>query len=449
MSTIDTTADQAVVTESKTELVPKELLASFVLITCCFALWGFANDITNPMVAAFQKIFLTGATEATWIQVAFYGGYGVMAFPAALFIRKYSYKAGIMVGLGLYALGGFLFIPASNMGEFFPFLFAYFVITCGLSFLETTANPYILSMGPEETATRRLNLAQAFNPIGSLIGMFTASQLILAKLDPRTQDVREMLPAEEFEALKSADLSIVASPYIAIGLVITLMFVVIALKKMPNAKASETDDLSLKAIFGRLFHSTKYIEGVIAQMFYVGAQIMCWTFIIHYGTEVFMGQGMAERDAQVLSQQYNIAAMVLFCVSRFVCTFMLKYVSPGALLMYLAAGGMVLAAGTIFIGGMFGLYCLVAISGCMSLMFPTIYGIALKGIKGDDAKIAASGLIMAIVGGTFLPMLQAGVIDGWSMGFLSGPQASFALPLACFIFIAIYGYRTVNVHGIK
>lgn len=431
---------------SKTELLPVQMLVPFVLITFCFALWGFANDITNPMVAAFQKIFLTGATEATWVQVAFYGGYGVMAFPAALFIRKFSYKAGILVGLGLYALGGLLFVPASGIGEFAPFLLAYFVITCGLSFLETTANPYILSLGPQETATRRLNLAQAFNPIGSLIGMFTASQFILAKMDARDRSERELLSGIELEVVQSADLAIVSMPYIAIGIVILVMFAIIALTKMPSGKVDVTNDLSLAAIFSRLLNSKKYIEGVVAQMFYVGAQIMCWTYIIHYGTEVFMASGMTEQAAQVKASHYNIAAMILFCVSRFICTFLLKFIRPGALLMSLAFGGFILMLGTIFIGGFVGLYCLVATSACMSLMFPTIYGIALKGIHGDDAKIAAAGLIMAIVGGTFLPLTQAFVIDSWSLSFIQATQASFVLPLLCFVVIAVYGYRAVNVH---
>jgi MFS transporter, FHS family, L-fucose permease len=437
---------------SNPSLVPKEYLLPFVLITCCFALWGFANDITNPMVAAFQKIFLTNATEATWIQVAFYGGYGAMAFPAALFIRKFSYKAGLLVGLALYALGGLLFLPASSIGEFYPFLIAYFVMTCGLSFLETTANPYILSLGSEVTATRRLNLAQAFNPMGSLIGMYVAAQFILAKMDAREKSARELLSAADFEAVKQSDLSIVSQPYIAIGLVILVMFTLIALVKMPAGKSSIEGDVSLPAIFSRLRRSPKYVEGVVSQMFYVGAQIMCWTFIIHYGTDVFVAQGVAEKEAQIMSQNYNIVAMVLFCLSRFVCTFLLKYIAPGALLMFLAFGGIALSLGTIFIGRIYGLYCLVGISACMSLMFPTIYGIALKGITGDDAKFAASGLIMAIVGGTFLPMLQAMVIDSWSiyvgsLGGLSGVEASFALPLACFVIISIYGYRAEHAHA--
>ncbi|MEW5250084.1 L-fucose:H+ symporter permease [Microbulbifer discodermiae] len=448
MTVLQTADAQQPHADKKTVLVPSAVLVPFVLITCCFALWGFANDITNPMVAAFQKIFLTGATEATWVQVAFYGGYGAMAFPAALFIRKFSYKAGILVGLGLYALGGLLFIPASAMGEFYPFLLAYFVITCGLSFLETTANPYILSMGPTETATRRLNLAQAFNPIGSLIGMYTASQFILAKLDARGKEARELLSAADFESLKASDLAIVSQPYVMIGIVIAVIFLLIALMKMPDSGVSQSLDGSLGATFRRLRQSKKYVEGVVAQMFYVGAQIMCWTFIIHYGTEVFMGQGMAEKEAQVLSQQYNIAAMVIFCVSRFICTFLMKFIRPGTLLMTLACGGITLSLGTIAIGGITGLYCLVLISACMSLMFPTIYGIALKGIGGEDAKFAAAGLIMAIVGGTFLPLLQAAVIDSWSRDLVSAVQASFALPLLCFVVIAFYGYRTERIHDV-
>ncbi len=438
--------DKSPANAAQAPLVPKHLLLAFVLVTSCFALWGFANDITNPMVAAFQRIFLTSATEATWVQVAFYGGYGLMAFPAAFFIRKFSYKAGLLMGLGLYALGGFLFVPASHIGEFYPFLIAYFILTSGLAFLETSANPYILTMGPAATATRRLNLAQAFNPIGSLLGMYTASQFILAKMDGRDRAAREALSSADFEMVKSADLAVVSQPYIVIGVVIALIFLLIALVKMPSGKDVATGDESVKTIFVHLLRTPRYREGVIAQVFYVGAQIMCWTYIIHYGTAVFTAQGMGEAAAQVQSQHYNIVAMIIFCVSRFVCTLLLKYVAAGALLMFLAAGGIILSAGTIFLGGIYGLYCLVGISACMSLMFPTIYGIALTGITGDAAKFAAAGLIAAIVGGTFLPMLQASVIDNWSLQMLSPTQASFALPLLCFVIIARYGYRVMNVH---
>ncbi|TRX57628.1 L-fucose:H+ symporter permease [Fulvivirga sp. M361] len=430
------------------KIISKKNLLPFILITSCFALWGFANDITNPMVAAFEKIFLTGATEATLVQLAFYGGYGVMAFPAALFIRKYSYKSGILLGLGLYALGGLMFLPASSIGEFYPFLIAYFIITCGLSFLETSANPYILSMGSPQTATRRLNLAQAFNPMGSLAGMFVASNFILANLNDKDKASRMELEPAAFASIKSQDLDVVSGPYIIISIVILTVLVLIAMNRMPGNTADDSGQaMDLKSIFGRLAGNRKYVLGVIAQMFYVGAQIMCWTFIIYYGTEVFMARGMGEKDAQVLSQQYNIAAMVVFAISRFVCTFLLSYIRPGRLLMLLALGGILLTFGTIFIGGIYGLYCLVGISACMSLMFPTIYGIALEGISGDDAKIAAAGLIMAIIGGTFLPLLQAGIIDSWTFDFLSGPRASFVLPLLCFVVISFYGYKVYAMNN--
>ena len=423
----------------KPPVIASALLIPFILITSCFALWGFANDITNPMVKAFSKIFLMSNFQGSLVQFAFYGGYFAMAFPAAIFIKKYSYKSGILVGLGLYALGALMFIPASWMGLFGPFLLAYFTLTCGLSFLETSANPYILSMGHEKTATQRLNLAQSFNPMGSLLGMWTAKEMIQARLNPADYATRELMPAAEFEAVKMADLAVVRGPYVAIGLFILVMLVVIALAKMPK-DAENGKGLDIRGTLRRLLALKRYREGVIAQMFYVGAQIMCWTFIIQYGTEIFMAQGMGEQAAEVRAQQYNMYAMILFVTSRFICTFLLKYVRPGRLLMVLAIVGALLTLGVIFIGGMAGLYCLVAVSGCMSLMFPTIYGIALEG-TGDDAKFGAAGLIMAILGGSVMPPAQALIIDAGNYGFLSGVEASFVLPLICFGVIAVYGYR--------
>ena len=198
-------------------------IVPFVLITSCFALWGFANDITNPMVKAFSKIFRMSVTDGTLIQVAFYGGYFAMAFPAAMFIRKYSYKAGVLLGLGLYGLGAFLFYPAMLTGMYFPFLIAYFILTCGLSFLETSCNPYILTMGPESSATRRLNMAQCFNPMGSLLGMYVAMNFIQNSLDPMETAERAQLDTESFAALRDADLWILVKPYLAIGAVVVLL----------------------------------------------------------------------------------------------------------------------------------------------------------------------------------------------------------------------------------
>ncbi len=366
------------------------------------------------------------------------------AFPAALFIRKFSYKTGILLGLALYAAGALLFIPASMTGLYYPFLIAYFILTCGLSFLETSSNPYILTMGDESTATRRLNLAQAFNPIGSLLGMFTAMTFIQAKLNPLSTAERAQLSAEEFEAVKAADLQVLIAPYVTVGLIILVLFLIIRFTPMPK-NADQDHSLHLGHALKRIFSIARYREGVIAQFFYVGVQIMCWTFIIQYGTRIFVNQGMPEQDAEVLSQQYNIAAMAIFCVSRFVCTFLLKYFSPGKLLMTLAIGGGILTLGVIGFQNIWGLYCLVGVSACMSLMFPTIYGIALQGL-GDDAKFGAAGLIMAILGGSVMPPLQAAIIDCQTVWGLPAVNISFLLPLLCFSVIIIYGYRSYSVH---
>ena len=384
----------------------------FIVVTCCFALWGFANDITNPMVKAFSKIFRMSVTDGTLVQVAFYGGYFCMALPAALFIRRHSFKSGIVIGLALYALGVLLFIPARAMGSFWPFLVAYFILTCGLSFLETTANPCILLMGDSETATRRLNFAQSFNPIGSLAGMFVAMNFIQARL---------------------------VRPYALLGIVLVLLLVVMLFVRIPAVRqASRERHAPLLPAVKRLWANRPYRNGVVAQFFYVGAQICCWTFIIQYGTRVFMAEGMGEQAAEVLSQRYNIVAMVLFCLMRFVNFFLMKYVKPARLLTLFAAVALVLLCGVVFVGGRMGICCLVAVSACMSLMFPTIYGIALEGVR-EDAELGSAGLIMAILGGSLLPAFQAMIIDS-HVQWIPSVNLSFVVPAVCFVVVMLYGW---------
>ncbi len=413
-------------------------IAPFIIITACFALWGFANDITNPMVKAFSKIFRMSVTQGALVQLAFYGGYFAMAFPAAIFIKKYSYKAGILLGLGLYAVGAFLFFPAKMTGNYYPFLAAYFILTCGLSFLETSANPYILTMGPEENATRRLNLAQSFNPLGSLMGMFVAMRFIQARLDPMSTTDRAELSPMQFEAMKQSDLSILIAPYLMIGLIVLGMFLIILFAKMP-INADEDKTLMFASRLKRIFSIPNYRQGVIAQFFYVGAQIMCWTFIIQYGTRIFMAQGMEEQAAEVLSQRYNIVAMIIFASSRFVATYLMKFFNPGNMLRTFGIAAAIFTLGVIFLQNIWGLYSLVAVSACMSLMFPTIYGIALKGM-GDDAKFGAAGLIMAILGGSILAPLQASIIDMGTIGSsFPAVNASFVLPFISFVVVTWYG----------
>ncbi|MCR5157857.1 MAG: L-fucose:H+ symporter permease [Prevotella sp.] len=424
----------------KAKLIERNILIPFILVTLCFALWGFANDITNPMVKAFSKIFRMSVTEGALVQVAFYGGYFCMAFPAAIFIRKFSYKSGVLMGLGLYATGALLFFPAKAVGVYGCFLIAYFIMTCGLSFLETSCNPYILSMGAPETATRRLNMAQCFNPCGSIIGMFVAMNFIQARLNPMSSDERALLDGAEFEAMKEQDLSVLISPYLIIGLVIVAMFLVIFFSKMPK-NGDQSKDIHFLPTLKRIFSLKYYREGVIAQFFYVGAQIMCWTFIIQYGTRVFMAEGMGEQDAEVLSQRFNIYAMIFFICSRFIATYLMKWLKPAKLLAIFGILAMVFTVGVILFQNRMGVYCLVCISGCMSLMFPTIYGIALDGM-GDDAKFGAAGLIMAILGGSVLPPLQAAIIDqGTVFSGFPATNFSFVLPFICFVIVTLYGYR--------
>ena len=419
----------------------------FMLITSCFAMWGFANDMTGPIVKAFSKIFRMSVTEGSLVQVAYYLGYFAMAFPAALFIQRYSFKAGVLVGLSLFAIGSLMFIPARMMGYYYPFLLAYFILTCGLSFLETSCNPFIYCMGTEETATQRLNLAQAFNPFGALLGMYAAMTLVQARMNPLTTTQRAELTDAQFDVVKSHDLDILIQPYIFIGMVCIMLLVLIRLSKMPkNGDKQSTKPLAQS--LRELSNKKNYREGVIAQFFYVGAQVTCWTFIIQYGTQIFTKEGMPEKSAEILSQQFNILAMAFFTVSRFICTFFLRYIQPGRLLSILAICAIAFTAGVILFPDRNGIYCLVAVSACMSLMFPTIYGIALRGV-GDNVKVAGAGLIMAILGGSVFPPLQAIIIDSnVTVLGVSSTNMSFIVPFVCFIVIARYGHRAYVRHNI-
>ena len=423
--------------QTKTPIVPKDLLIPFILITTLFALWGFANDITNPMVSAFKKVLELNNTQASWVQMAFYGGYFTMALPAAIFAKKYTYKKGILLGLVLYALGALLFYPAAAYEQFAFFLVALYILTFGLAFLETTANPFILSMGPEKTATQRLNLAQAFNPIGALSGLYAAQTLILGSL--QSDDlIYDTLSETAKATIRSADLMVIRNPYVLLGLAVIGMIILISIVKMPERKDEHTGEAIGTAIL-RIFKEKKFREGVIAQMFYVGAQIMCWTYIYQYAETL----GIDNRSAV----PYAMTALGIFLIGRWVCTFLLKYFAPGKLLMYLSLLAIAFTLGAIFLEGMTGLYSLVMISFCMSLMFPTIYGIALEDM-GDDAKYGAAFLVMAIVGGAVMPLLQGMILDLGGSGYtdvriLGVPEVnfSFILPMICFIVVATYGYR--------
>ena len=423
------------------KVVEKRYLVPFILVTTLFALWGFANDITNPMVAAFQTLMELPAAKASLIQFAFYGGYATMAVPAALFIRRYSYKKGILLGLALYAVGAFLFIPAAAQQSFTFFCFSLYILTFGLAFLETTANPFILSLGTKENATRRLNLSQAFNPMGSLCGMAVASMVVLPNLLSDKRDatgniIFSTLTEAEKADIRLHDLAVIRDPYVALGCVVIVMFIVIALVKVPTANSQQPT--AVKGTLGRLFHNRVYREGVVAQMFYVAAQIMVWTFIIQYADNLGISKATA--------QNYNIVAMCLFLCGRFVSTWLMKYVDGRRLLVAFGIGAALCSLGAILIVGKAGLYFLVGISLFMSLMFPTIYGTALERVSLEDASLGAAFLVMAIVGGALMPPLQGMIIDLETVAGHPAVNVSYVLPLLCFVIVTIYGLRARRVN---
>ena len=433
--------------QTEEHVIPKKYLVTFCLITLLFALWGFANDITNPMVAAFQTLMEISATKASMVQFAFYGGYATMAIPAALFIRRYSYKSGILLGLGLYAIGAFLFIPAAAYQEFSFFCISLYILTFGLAFLETTANPFILSLGTKATSTRRLNFAQAFNPMGSLSGMAVASFIVLPSLWSDKRDaaghiIFSTLSEAEKANIRLHDLEVIRNPYVTIGCIVCLVFLIIALTKMPDTSKSQSGEegaqshgeLSARRTLKNLWHNHIYREGVLAQLFYVAAQIMVWTFIIQYADNLGINKATA--------QKYNIVAMSCFLCARFISTGIMRYVNGRVMLLVFGCCAALCTVGAIVINGIIGLYCVVGISIFMSLMFPTIYGIALENVSQEDSTLGAAFLIMAIVGGALMPPLQGLIIDQGTLFGHPAVNVSFILPFICFVAIAAYGYRT-------
>ena len=423
----------------KAEVVSKKVLIPFILVTSLFTLWGFANAVTDPMVQAFKKVLELSNSQAAWVQMAFYGGYFCMALPAAMLMRKYSYKTCILIGLALYAIGALLFYPAALSEKFWFFCLGLYILTFGLAFLETAANPYALALGDKETATQRLNLAQAFNPLGLILGLLVAQQFVLKKL--KSDDIVDYSSLDEASKIliKTSDLLVIRDPYVILGLVLIGVFILFATIKMPQSKDQNAMTNISKTLY-TLAKDNKYILGLLAQILYVGAQIMCWTYIYQYSEGIGIDG--------VSAGYYQMGAFVLFTIGRAVGTYMLRFMSPGKLLMNFSMFAMIFVLGTIFINSIIGLYSLIFVSFCMSLMFPTIYGIALGNLTEEQSKVGSAGLVMAIVGGALLPKFQGNIIDAGGNGVsdililgVSEVNFSFILPLLCFIYIGWYGFR--------
>ncbi len=408
--------------------VERRHLIPFILVTSLFALWGLANNMSDTLLAAFKRIMQMSDTQTSFIQLAFYGAYFCLALPAALFIRRFSYKSGLILGLCLYAGGALLFWPAAHVESYAFYLIAIYILASGCSVLETAANPFIMSMGSAETATRRLNIAQSFNPIGSIMGILVSKYFIL-------QDI---------------SLYSISGTYAAVGLVLLGIMVISAFAiKVDSGKfkvnsQSEVDSgkslnskLSTLNSVRRLFRNRVYTWGVVAQFFYVGAQICIWSFTIRLV--------MKELDCvEAQAATVYLVSIIGFCISRFVYTWLMRFIQPVRLLF---AGSLLCTFCTLTVmltDGRTAVTALVFISVFMSLMFPTIYGIALgslndNGIEKGDVKIGASGLIMSILGGALLPPLQGMISDA-----TGSINVSYLVPMCCFLVVlcfALFNYK--------
>jgi FHS family L-fucose permease-like MFS transporter len=394
-------------------LVFQSLKIPFILLILCFAAWGSAANLSEVLVGVFRNIFTMSNFQSALVTFAYYGAYFALAIPAAFINKRFGYKTGVLTGLGLAAVGGFLFIPASQILIYEVFLIALFVLAAGLSILETSANPFVIAMGPDRTATQRLNLAQAFNPVGANIGVLLGALIILPRLT--TDEEKANLSPEQLQATVEEDLGLVLGPYVGIAIVLVLIWLLIFFRRMENPQEAQEHELqgahphAHKGVFGRLFRNHHYRYGVLAQFFNVAAQVATWSFTIQYAQDIV---GVEERH----SGWYLQASLILFLISRFVMTYLLGKFRPTRLLFIMGAAGVALALIAIVFQNIVGLLAVVGISACLSLMFPTIYGVALQGL-GEDTKFGAAGLVMAILGGALIPPIQGLVADFTNQAF--------------------------------
>ena len=418
------------------DVVPADKKVIFFMLVSCFVLWGLLNNITDNLVPAFGKIFMMSAVDSSLVQIAFYGAYACLAIPAALIIKKYSFRHGVLIGLGFYIIGALGYIPAAIFQVYDIFLVSIFILAGGLSVLETTCNPYVIALGSEETAIRRINFAQAFNPVGSIMGLFLAKFVILAHLNPATYEERLEMSASELSSIRVGELFWVCVPYvglIAIALVIWAFF----FRQKSDLKDSG-NDINFMGSLSNLMSNKRYVFGVISQFFYVGMQIAVWTWMIKY---IMALTNMVEHEAV----DFYIYAVFMFVGARWVCTWLMKYIHAPRLMAAVAAAGMAVTLGTIYLPSGISIICLMLISACMSLMFPTIYGIALRGL-GDDVKLGAAGLIMAIIGGAVITPIMGSFIDNSTLAFMvpgfSGEEAavrsSYFTAFVCMAVIFVY-----------
>jgi len=405
---------------------PVGALAPLVLIISLFFLWGMANNLNDILITQFKKVFTLSDLKAGLVQSAFYTGYFVFSIPAALWMKRFGYKAAVVFGLLLYALGALMFYPAAEAREYSLFLGALFIIASGLAFLETSANPLIVAMGDPAGAERRLNFAQSFNPFGCIAGIFIGREFILSGHEPTAAELAAMT-ATELEHFYQLESQAVQGPYLAVGALVLLWALLVYCVRFPAlaTQASSAEEQASWADYKSLLRNGRFMFGVTAQFFYVGAQVCLWSFMIRYGQEAVPGTG------EKILANYLMAALVIFMLGRFVATALMSRVRAAWLMWVYALANIGLCAYAAFVPSYMGLLALVATSFFMSLMFPTIFALALKDL-GDQAKAGSSLLVMAIIGGAVLTALMGWVSD------VSSIHSAVLVPMLCFVVIAAY-----------
>lgn len=447
--------------DNNTPIVPRKFLSIFVMLVSCFALWGILNNMTDNLVPAFQKIFDLPQSTAVLVQVSFYGSYSVIAVFASILIQKLGYRQGVLWGLGVYIIGALMYVPACMAQSFWLYIAGIFVVAGGCAVLETTCNPYILALGDEKTSVQRLNFAQMFNPVGSITGILLAQQLILKHLNPATSKERAAMDPAQLNSIVNHELFWVCVPYVGLCVIAAAIWFFFFRNGMTDVDKVEEDTTDYRTIFGILIHSPKWYLGVVAQVFYVGVQIAGWTYINLYCQHEF---GVTKETAA----SYYLISIAVFIICRWIATFCMTYVNPAKLMAGFAAAAVACTIGVMYlptkiiftIGSLpfsWNVICFVLMSGCMSLMFPTIYGIALGGIDKRAHKAGAAGLIMAIVGGAILtywmaaiisstdsiwmkiiPSCYSTVVNGDLETSAASLRASFIVPAICFAVVLVY-----------
>jgi len=407
--------------------VYKNMILLFAVVICCFTAWGIAADMTAPMVAAFKRIFTMSTFQASLVQFAYYGAYFALALPAAFINQRFGYKTGVLTGLGLASLGALSFYPASKIMTYSVFLVALFALAAGLSILETSANPFVIAMGPEANSTRRLNLAQAFNPVGTNIGVLLATVLVLPKLNSPID--RATVTPEQLRAVQAEELKAVMVPYIGLAILLLVIWVAIAVQKAPMIREEFPPASSSKGprgeIIRRLWENRGYRFGVIAQFFNIAAQVCTWTFIIQYVEQAL--HYSLELGGFVLQ-----ISLLIFLGSRFLMTALMGYFRATALMAILGGLAVLLCIYAMASPNLGGVIAVASLSFCLSLMFPTIYGVALRGL-GPATKFGAAGLVMAIVGGALMPLVQGKVADA-----TASRSTAFLVPMTCYPLITLF-----------